>query len=413
MQLTKLRQHTVPNPAGSSSEPGRYTLNGSVGPHAMLTPNRIVVRGHQRFYDYVELQLPDVSGPASVVRWFEPTNGQSKAYDAAYRAAHPGAQAMVSRGIAFMDGLFWGINNLYYNVRPDTTVKTHWASDGTTFRGFARTDKSPLRTGGRIGPLSKQLRDAWGHDTFCFECTAQNTSASNGGPACYTYNRNPNLTDGDTIPVTIRFEHPSTAKYPGWSGDTEIVGACSLPTCMAYTYRKPLGARWYGDHNSLGQGKRSPEGTLVDSLLNPETYAKDVCDSANKGYHAEAFIPVLLTASNESILAGNPVWEETDLRPYGFTSKCSRVSLSYDAASGLMTMVENGANGVLPVIHVFKVKTESEMQAEIDALQAAYNALIQQHTAELAAKDQTIAAVTAQRDTLQAKVSAALTILQN
>lgn len=373
LQLTRTAPpFDLPNVPGIDGR--QFTFSGSLGPVVPLPAGKLAIGGHQLFYDLAVLTPPANGGTAAIEKWVEPSLGNIAAYSAAYKAQVPGAGQMIPRGVMFADGRWFGNCNLYYNVKPDLNVLTGWSSDGvSSFNGFARTNFTCLQTGGRIGPLSKPFRDAWGHDTWMFESTMQNHAATNNGPALYTFNRKPNVIPGEILQVTKRFDTPFGGKsnpVSPWDQWCEICGAACTPNHMIYTYRQPVGAKWYG----VGSGIDSQTGPVA-SILFPGQQAKDDFDPNSKGYHAESYRHTLLVADRESVLAGAPVFKEVDVSGF-FTAKCARDAIAYDESTDSLWMLEGYANGFLPRIHRFKTRTEADaIREQIAALQVQIDVL--------------------------------------
>ena len=339
----------------------------------------LYLHGHDYSRQFAEVPIPTFDATATITRWFDPTFGQLDVYNQACMQSGVAPNGLKNRGLMFADGAFHGAVNVYYNV-SNKWIASLFRGTEAAFSGWGKPSITSFKSTGMIGDLPPRLKDHFGCDTFSFDAGGAGLAGTNNGPALYVLNRQASYPDQQTVPVTMVFESPISNPYDYWWGDRRFSGATFTNTDFVIGYTKTFGARWYGKGNP-GWGQTYDErgkGIVnhdIASVINPGTIAVDAISSA-QGTHAEIYAPFLLCCSIDSIIAGDPVWIEIDMRPFGLTGNVGRCDPKCHRQSGKLYVLEYRVDAHKPKVHIFQTLSEPDMQ-ELIALRAAVDVLEQ------------------------------------
>lgn len=345
---------------------GKSLNYGGYYPAYRPKTDTLVMRGRSPDPEVIEVTIPTVVNTnvlssmqtATIFNnWYDITYGKITEY----RVKYPTTQ-FTPKGIYIdeNDDVQWSIS-AWYNT-AQTNYLTHGMSNLTSKQSYGlwTTGYHSLLAGGYITRLSKQLATHYNRNMGCGENVNQGSSGTNQGPALYVYDMpSASLPNGGTIPTQEVLTHRAKTPYPGYWPTWQIHSMVCLPNSVLYFGRRgKVGCQnWYGE-------QVSPEG-YVDSCVKP------------KGYHSSEYSKVIWEISNNDLINGVKNFTEHSLDYLG--KPCGDITGSaVDYKNGRLFVLQQGGNGILPIIHVYSFKTEQMYQEQIDALNASLASLTQQ-----------------------------------
>lgn len=301
---------------------------------------------------------PQVGSVLTNKKWFDPTFGGWPTVASEGNGAR-------HRGFLAKGGMLWMNTTPFYVVTGSPTyAATMGSTDGNSFKGWAKSSIHQLKSTGPLFDIPESLREKFGGcDTGCFNQDQQGGNMTNWGPALYVFNRATDWTEDQNVPMTKVFDAiGSSNAFPDWWPDRKLTSAIMTPKYYIIGYSKSQGARWYGNYgkgkNGYGLCWNENEGTAkhyIDSALNPGSPATD--GTEGQGFHAEGFHSCLLIATVDSVISGNPVWQEVDLSSLGINYSSGEFRITYDSVNDLIYGMERnaGKGGSLPKGHILRI----------------------------------------------------------
>lgn len=369
----------------------QYTFNFSQFPFAYRPKtNTLIIRGHQNFVEFAEVNIPNFGETASVIgNWFDITGGLI----AKYNTIFPTTKFFPRSLVIDNNDQAYGCISAWYNVN-NTNYLTHFSTDLSKHisKGLWGTNFPSLACGGYLCELSKTLKDFYKVRFGGGESIAQGLSGTNNGPSLYAYDINTNLPNGSNQTATNLIKYPISTPYQDYDGSWQFNAIHSLPDHVIWTGKRGIGNAWYGESDS----STGAHPTAVPYF--------DKCGNS-KGYHNDNYQPTIWICDNDSIISGRPIITEFSLAPYLKGTPCSYISSAIDPA-GRLFVLERGADGDKPLIHIFSFRSQSMLESQITTLNQTIVTLTQQVSdLTTAAKTETDKNVT-QIAVLQAKVDA-------
>ncbi len=386
----------------------QYTFNFSQFPFAYRPKtNTLVIRGHQNFIDFAEVNIPAMGGTAAVIgNWFDITGGLLAKYTVTYPATKFFPRSLVIDN----NDMAYGCISAWYDVN-NTNYTTHFSTDLNTHvsKGLWGTNFHSLACGGYLCELSKTLKDYYKVRFGGGESIAQGLSGTNNGPSLYAYDINTNLPAGSNQTATNLVKYPITTPYPGYDGSWQFNAIHSLPDHVIWTGKRGVGNAWYGESDS-STGAHPTSVRYIDKCGN------------SKGYHNDNYQPTMWICDNDSIIAGKPKITEFNLAPYLKGTVCSYISSAIDL-SGRLFVLERQADSDKPLIHVFSFRSQSMLESQITTLTQTIATLTQQvndltvaasaeSAKNVAALTQQLADLTAAAQVAADKSAAQITVMQ-